>query len=190
MNMIISIRGTNGSGKSTIIRTLLKEHKHKPIYGVLGPRMPEAYEVKVPRSKAPVYVLGPYVTSSGGCDSVQPYELIIELIEKYGAKGHVVFEGVIVTSVYGRVGILLEKWGMSAVFMFLDTTLETCLERIEARRGRPRDARLIKNVTAKYNTAMRIKQKVTEEKKMQVATVSSDTGLDFLLKLLPRAQKV
>jgi hypothetical protein len=40
--MLINLRGTSGSGKSTAVLGLLAQCPHKPIYGALG-RLPEAY---------------------------------------------------------------------------------------------------------------------------------------------------
>lgn len=181
--MLISLRGTNGSAKSTVVRKFMTDAVVTPIYASLGTRLPEAYKVVVSGCKKPVFVLGPYVTQCGGCDRLQ-YDQLIELIEKYALKGHVLFEGIIVTSVYGRVGTLLEKYRKNAVFVFLDTPLEVCLERVEARRGKPRDDRLVKNVSSKYNSALRVRDKVVADKIMRAYTVSATEAPKFLVDLL------
>lgn len=165
----------------------MAECKVKPIYGALGPRMPEAYELMVPKCKTKTYLLGPYLTDCGGCDRLIPYELIPDLIKKYAPKGHVLFEGIIVTSVYGQVGALMEQWKKNSIFLFLDTTLDECLNRIEKRRDKGRDDRLIKNVSAKYDTALRVKKKVLEDNIMTAMDVSSATAKEVILKLLQRA---
>src|SRR5262245_20851875 len=70
---VISIRGTNGSGKSTVVRQVFAQCARRvPIYGLLGLRQPEAYQCVVPHVPDPVFVLGPYLTECGGCDAVQP----------------------------------------------------------------------------------------------------------------------
>src|SRR5690606_34634055 len=99
--MLINLRGTNGSGKSTIIRRLFEQYNPRQRYGCLGLPRAEANELRVPRVAKPVYILGPYSTPTGGCDSIQPYDLILELMEKYAARGHVIFEGVLISSSYG-----------------------------------------------------------------------------------------
>lgn len=182
--MLISLRGTNGSGKSTVIRALMRGSSCSPIYGCLGPRQPEAYELGVPGCKERVFLLGPYQTPTGGCDRLQ-YEQVLDLIKKYEPKGHVIFEGIIVTSVYGRVGALMEQYKTDSVFVFLDTPLEVCLERVEARRGgKARDERLIKNVTNKFNSAARIKERVASEGIMRCFTVSSSNGAKVIKQIL------
>ena len=170
-----------------MVRSLFEQCVSKPklIRGIFGVRRPEAYELLLPKVKAPVYVLGPYVTGSGGCDSIQPYELIPELIKKYATMGHVVFEGIIVTSVYGQVGTLMEQWKKQSVFLFLDTPLEVCLARVEARRGgKGRDERLIKNVTGKYNSALRVKERVLADGIMRAEVASSSNAHKTIIKLL------
>jgi hypothetical protein len=42
---IINLRGTNGSGKSTIVSQVLVKFPYKAVYGILGPRRPEAYRL-------------------------------------------------------------------------------------------------------------------------------------------------
>lgn len=185
--MLISLRGTNGAGKSTVVRSLFPADFVRPIYGVLGPKLPEAYPLTIPKCKKLLYILGPYTTGTGGCDRIQPYDLIPALITKYAARGHVLFEGIIVTSVYGQVGALMEKFKKNSVFVFLDTPLEECLRRIEARRGgRPRDERLIKNVTSKYNTMWHIKERIEREKIMRVEVASSDDAAKKIISILQK----
>jgi ABC-type cobalamin/Fe3+-siderophores transport system ATPase subunit len=45
--MIINIRGTNGSGKSTVVKKFLQRFPHVELFGALGPRRPEAYKVRL-----------------------------------------------------------------------------------------------------------------------------------------------
>lgn len=190
--MIISIRGTNGSGKSTIVRKLVAGYLQKKIYGILGARLPEAYFLVVPKVAKPVYVLGPYEnTAVSGCDQVQPYDLILDLIEKYARRkeGHVVFEGVILSSSYGRVGRLMEEWGQEAVMAFLDTPLETCLKNVQARRDTKKNAKPFnpKNTTSKFEQIYGSRQNIIDAGTLRVVDISMDTGYDTVLKLLKEA---
>ena len=189
--MLLSIRGTNGSSKSTIVRELLKSASKKTaIYGVLGPRAPEAYGLTLKGVKKPVYVLGAYEIPTGGCDLIRPYDLILELIRKYAAKGHVIFEGVLVSSSYGRVGQLMEEWGQEAVMAFLDTPLETCIKNVEGRRKVRGDDRQFdpKNLTTKYNQIVKSKEKIAEAGKLRVETLNYGRGAEQVLELLRSAK--
>jgi hypothetical protein len=68
--MLINLRGTSGSSKTTIVRRLLHQWGARPIFGLLGLRAPVAYRLDRAPLDAPVYVLGPYRTSCGGCDAL------------------------------------------------------------------------------------------------------------------------
>ncbi len=187
--MLVSIRGTNGSGKTTIVRAFLDQFKGVPIYGVLGPRSPESYALNVKGIQRPLYVLGSYHTISGGLDQVQPYDLILGLIEKYAAKGHVVFEGVIVSSSYGRVRRLLEKWGQEAVMAFLTTSLEDCLKNVQKRRNARDDVREFnpKNTTSKYNQILKSRTTIAEAGKLRGVDIDPNKGVAQVLELLRSA---
>lgn len=184
--MIISVRGTNGSGKSTVVRGLMGLGVAKPIFGVLGPSKPEAYKVQLPNVTEPVYVLGPYVTETGGCDCVQPFDLILELLEKYAARGHVVFEGMMVSDTYGRIGRLLEKYGQQAVFTFLPTPLEECIRRVEERRvGRGNTKPLNpKNTTNRYASVQKVRDKIEAAGIMRTVTLTVGAEADDVQALL------
>lgn len=189
--MIVNIRSTNGGGKSTVVRGLLKAAIQRTgIYGCLGPRTPEAYELHVSGVRRPVYVLGGYELPTGGCDLVQPYDLILDLLRKYAAKGHVVFEGVLISSSYGRVGTLMEEWGQEAVMGFLDTPLETCIQNVEARRVARGDGRTFNphNLATKYHQIVRGRAKIEREGKLRVETLNYGKALEQVLVLLRSAK--
>lgn len=188
--MLISVRGTNGSSKSTVVRGVLQAAVRKvPIYGVLGPRTPEAYELLIKKVEKPVYVLGSYDVPSGGCDQIQPYDLILVLLEKYAEKGHVLFEGVLVSSSYGRVGELMERWGQDAVMAFLDTSLEQCIKNVEKRRKERGDGREFNptNLTTKFNQITKNKAKIRDAGKLRVETLNFGKGVEQVLALLRSA---
>lgn len=188
--MLLSLRGTNGSGKSTVIRAFFAEYKHKPIYGVLGPRLAEANQVTVAKCAKPVFVLGPYQVVTGGCDRIIPFDLIPELINKYAARGHVIFEGVIVASIYGQIGTLMEKYKQEAVMLFLDTPLETCIERVQSRRNERSDGRTFdpSNLAQKYKACQRVKERAQKDKIMRVVEASSTEAHIVMAKLLRGAK--
>lgn len=185
--MLLNIRATNGGGKSTVVRGLLDIAENKqPIYGVLGPRIPEGYELRIKGVKKSVYVLGGYELPTGGCDLIQPYDLILELLRKYAPKGHVVFEGVLVSSSYGRVGLLMEEWGQEAVMAFLDTPLETCIKNVEVRRKARGDERPFNpaNLTSKYNQILKNRERIAANGKLRVVLLNYGRGLEQALDLL------
>lgn len=185
--MVINLRSTNGGGKTHVIRALMALATVPPArnYGLLGPRKPEAYELLLPGVKDPTYLIGPYLAWSGGCDNIRSYDVVVELIKKYALRGHVIFEGVLISSTYGQIGTLMERWGKDSVFVFLDTPLAVCIQRVEERRGgKPRDARLIKNVSGKFYSCQQVKEKVERDGRMRTVWVNSTDGHKTILKLL------
>jgi hypothetical protein len=84
------------------------ELSSRPLYGLFAMLEPEAYECAVPEIGY-LYIIGPYETPCGGCDAIQPYGLIPGLIRKYAARGHVLFEGLLIGDCYGKVGALLDQ---------------------------------------------------------------------------------
>jgi hypothetical protein len=179
--MIMNIRGTNGSGKSTIVRSLLKQGKPQPIFGLLGARKPEAYRLSLNGSL--VFVLGPYEAQKnmGGCDLIHDYSSIGDLIRKYEPKGHVVFEGAMISATWGALGALLEQHGQKITILFLDTTLEQCLKNIGTR---GKTGNRLHTVESKFKCIARIHKRLEEEGRLRVSYVSMENGLDILLRLI------
>lgn len=181
--MVVNIRGPHGAGKSTAIRALMGT-AFRPVYDVLfGLRHPEAYVGTLPGVAREVFILGRYDIPCGGCDTIQPYKLIPPLIEKYAARGHVLFEGVLVATCWGAVGEALERWG-DAVILFLDTPVEECLRRVERRRGCARDERLIENVAAKHRAVERIRERVIADDILRAMTTTADQAPGIIGELL------
>jgi hypothetical protein len=173
-----------------VIRNLFKEVPQKPRFGILGARLPEAYQLTIPKVKKPVAVLGPYTTACGGCDRLIPFSIIPDLILKYAKEGHVIFEGVIVASIYGQIGTLMEQFKKDAVFLFLDTSLEDCISRVRARREDRTDLREFNptHLTTKYRATQRVHDKVKTDGIMRAETVSTEDAHKVLIKLLQGAK--
>lgn len=194
MGIIINVRGTNGSGKSTIVQAILAKARNKrQIYGVLGARQPEAYEVYLTLGgkSVPLYVLGPYRTAAGGADCIQPFDLIPELIRKYAARGDVLFEGVLVSKTNGQVGACLAEYGKDAILLFLDTTLEECIDSVQIRRDARGDARKFNphNLTEAYKSVQRVRKTLIGEDKLRIIDVHRGKAVDLILELLLKKRK-
>lgn len=163
MTTIVSIRGTHGSGKSTIVKKIIDKYKGVPRLNEKG--KPMGYEVQLPKSQ--LFVVGPYVTACGGCDAVQPYSDIWPLVDRYAQMGwDVLFEGALVSSSYGSIGHSMNYWqtnqGATCKFAFLDTPLATCLERIAARRAARGNFEPVNplNTTVKHQNVLRTKDQM------------------------------
>ena len=133
MNCIIKLHGTSGSGKTTVARELMKNADL--VRTILNPasRKPEAYEVRW-LYKNPLFILGPYTATCGGLDSLSDVNDHIRLLHQCAEYGHVFYEGLLGSEYYGRIGKETEKYGDSHIFAFLDTPIDLCLARVQARR--------------------------------------------------------
>jgi hypothetical protein len=134
-HQIVNIRGCNGSGKTTIVRRFLDRLPSQPLGG--KPGRPAGYTVDASPwgISVPVYVVGSYENTCGGTDGINTQEEIAERVVKAHALGHVLVEGLLMSksSAGGHVAPILKEHG--AIFAFLDTPWETCLERVLQRRA-------------------------------------------------------
>ncbi len=180
--MVIDICGTNGSGKSTIVRTILTQLGSRKLYGVCGIKQPEAYGCIF--EGEPLFILGSYERVTGGVDNIQPYELILDLTRKYVAKGHVLLEGVVASGAYGRLKALLSQLKTPVVLLFMDTSLEVCIANTKKRRGARGEDKEFNptNLTKKYNQMPR--QRELSAEKFLVKDISMDNGVKTVLNLL------
>src|SRR5882724_1628876 len=97
---ILNLRGTHGSGKTTIVRQLMGRYKAEPLQGPED-RKPQGYHMKT--TFGDIRVVGSYETACGGCDAIQPYDLIWPRVVNYAEVGHVVFEGALISSCLGAI---------------------------------------------------------------------------------------
>jgi hypothetical protein len=134
---ILNLRGCNGSGKSTIARALFQgEDYHEidlaPYHTPKGALRHVAGYLVPSRS---LVVVGPYRTDCGGCDAVKTQDLVCESVRMAAVRApNVFFEGVIVSTIFQRYYALSRELG-GMVWAYLDTPLEVCLARIQARNG-------------------------------------------------------
>lgn len=138
MNRIVNIRGANGSGKTAIVRRFLDRLPNEALGEV---RRPKGYRVDAREwgILTPIYVVGSYENTCGGTDGINTQEEIADRIVKAHEFGHVLVEGLLMSksSDGGHVAPIMRSLG--AVFAFLDTPWEVCLERVLSRRAAARN---------------------------------------------------
>lgn len=139
--MIFNIRGTNGSGKSTIAESFIKkgaEEVDLVIYEAPTKRKPENRKiVKGYLSQwadiGSVCVVGPYTNKIGGMDRIKTFALQRDAIRAATKLADtVICEGVLASTVYSSWADFFEEME-DVVVLYLDTPLETCYERIKQR---------------------------------------------------------
>jgi len=133
MFKVIDIRGTHGSGKSTIPTTIIKLYDSVPIIGtpltlegrsgVLGYDIPELN----------LRIVGPYNSACGGCDQVKTQAEIKARVDAWRVDGNVMLEGILVSHTFQPWLEFSEDKNWH--FLFLDTPMQTCIDRVLARRA-------------------------------------------------------
>lgn len=134
--MIINIRGTSGSGKTTVVRKLLNIARPACPYHDGSPS--EKIEGYYCGGLAPVTtaIIGSYAKPTGGSDGIKPLSRVFEQVKWQHDNGlHVVFEGLLVSRSKGRIIDLWEAMHRKNFYILhLTTPFETCLEGIRERR--------------------------------------------------------
>jgi hypothetical protein len=167
--MIFNIRGTNGSGKSTIVRAYMSTlNELEPVTEV---EKGKAIGYKgYNKTGNTVSIVGRYETDCGGCDTIKTQDLVGERVKNAAHFGHAVFEGVIVGDIWGRWKAFADEYqqrtGDMFIFAYLDTPLELCIERVSQRRRKAGKDPYEFNtalVEQKYNNAKRQLEKAQRE---------------------------
>jgi hypothetical protein len=172
---VVNLRGANGSGKSTIVKKFLATG-FKELHGMIGPRRPEAYEVRLAKLREPLFVLGPYETSTGGVDALgAPLIDFLYMLEKYAKRGHVLFESVIISTTFGAVGAWMVDHKDDVIVAYLDTPLDECLKAITARGALVGTT----NVAEKVKSVSRTKT-LMEEAGIRTELLTRDTAFDSI----------
>lgn len=134
-HQIVNIRGCNGSGKTTIVRRFLERLPSTPLGG--KPGKPAGYKVDATAwgITLPIFVVGSYENACGGADGISTQEEIAARVTSAVEHGHVFVEGLLMSksSAGGHVAPILKDHG--AIFAFLNTPWDVCLERVLGRRA-------------------------------------------------------
>jgi hypothetical protein len=173
--VIINLRGPCASGKTTVIRALMHEYHACPLFGLFGRRRPEAYWLPF-LTRDGIYVLGPYVARCGGCDALPSMASVVSLLDKYAPRGHVLFEGLLISGMYGRVGRALERYRQDALVAFLTTPLERCRAQLMKRQSEGR-ARGSASLAQHYARTLKVKQRMLRDGVLRVENLDPDCAV-------------
>ncbi len=155
---LINLRQTSAAGKTTIVRKLIERVGAEPLYGIFGQRQPEAVRILGAR---PLFAIGPY--PAAGCDSVLSragVQGVIDLLQKYSAMGDVIFEGLIISSMFGAIGEWLAARKSQVIIAVLDVTLDDCRVGLAARQGD--NQRAAKSQETHYHRTLKVAERMRE----------------------------
>jgi len=133
--VLINIAGTNGSGKSTVVRWLLDQAATKEPLMVEGRSIPMGYDLTLPKVKGIVHVMGAYEVPTGGCDTIKNIDVAFKHLERQNGMGkHVVYEGAFVMNMT-RGPAFARALADPLYILLLTTPLAACFQAIAARRS-------------------------------------------------------
>lgn len=183
--MVIQIRGTSGSGKTWVIKKLMKAYRFKPI--VTRSKEIKGYYCR----DLNLFIVGKYVTACGGCDTIKSQDEICQRIKKALKKGwNVLFEGLICSHIAARYADLYKQCTQQQVpvkFIFLDTPLEVCRKNINFRRAeRGKPPVQAKNTEKDYTSTHRSRENMHRMgvPNRDMPVISSSKAYGYILKHL------
>lgn len=177
MRLLVNIRGTNGSGKSTIPISMKDD--------------PDTYEVVRPYKGKPKKILtvfptygwvalGAYNRQVGGLDGF-PNKAFTEKVLRYALKKYpeynILMEGILAATTYSTYAQMFkevqEDFNVQPVIYYLMPPVETCIERIKQRNGgKPFKEEL---VHAKYGMMLRGIKKFEQAGEFPLFVVNNST---------------
>jgi len=135
--VIISLRGTSGSGKSHVVHQILRSYES--VITIEYPNeegrksRPRGYVCRRPGQKAPLFVPGHYEIANGGLDTLPSLDYAYDLILKHHELGmSVLYEGKNMSDGWGRV-VEMKRSGLSVKVILLSTPLRECVASVRAR---------------------------------------------------------
>lgn len=136
--MIINIRGTSGSGKSTIVRHVMALYNMKARVMIKDRRQPFCYLLSNPKVEGAtphLCVMGHYETSCGGCDTISKQADIFKAVRHYDDQGFaVIFEGLLLSGEVTNTASLHHEGRQLYVFGLDQVPVDVCLESVNGRR--------------------------------------------------------
>lgn len=128
-NKVLDVRGTHGSGKSTLVRKILETYEAKAV-------TENGEHLGYYAAAIDCGVIARYTETGGGCDGIKTADEVVRRVKLFHSRYRTtVFEGVLVSHTFSRYARLADELGRENYwFLFLNTPLETCISRVERRR--------------------------------------------------------
>jgi predicted kinase len=172
---VVNLRGTSGSGKTTIVRHILS-HGHWETWSVQGKVLGYINE------DLKWAVVGSYENTCGGCDGIKTQDETedrIRFLLNYGYS--VIFEGLLISTLTSRWENFAKSIDANMLFYYIDTPVEECIERVKLRRLQAGNTKPFNT----ENTVNRVKAIETTRQKLTAAGCYCLTGSqDMIMKNL------
>ena len=146
--MIIQIRGTSGSGKTWVVKEIMKEYDWEPHY-VENRKRPLYY------TSGDIIVLGHYEIDCGGCDTIGSAPKVFQTIQNLKVPYKVMITEGLLWGEDVKWTVQLEDTVRS---LYLHTSLEDCLNNVKKRQGgiEPKDPnRVVRKLSKRIQTISR-----------------------------------
>lgn len=179
--MIIQVRGTNGSGKTTVVRRVMQSVGDWDAVKVANRRQPLYYKsIDCPKQ---VVALGHYETATGGCDTIPKAKDVYDLAASFDEPTVVLMEGIFLSEDTKWTKLLAEKHTVHA--LFLTTPLDQCVRQVLSRRAEGGNDKELDptRMTRRFHDIERCRRKMVELG-LNARRVSSDQAVRVTLNLL------
>ena len=160
--MIVNVRGTFGSGKSTVVRRVMEKYAERRPVHCEGRKQPFGYQCIRADHGRNLWVVGHYETACGGTDTIPKINVIYEQVNKAADLGYdVIYEGgALVAGDWRRAAEAAKHHPFTAII--LTTPIEVCLDSIRARRAARGDDRPLNpdNTVGRYHYTLKLADKL------------------------------
>lgn len=179
---IYQIRGTSGSGKTTVMRNFMKPNRWEQVHS------PGRKKPLMCYNENDLIVLGDYESLYGGCDTIGSAKAVYELIQKLavgsynGKERAIVCEGLLLSE-DTKWALQLRNEGHELKILFLTTLPQECLNRIKSRRAKAGNEKPLNpnNTLNRLNAIERAYQKLSNQENITVRRCQSKHAVSILL---------
>lgn len=179
--MIVTVHGTHGSGKSTVIRKVMERFSNREELQRYPRRRPIGYLLS--NHHANLFIPGHYETPCGGCDTIPVVNDVYGLIRIYARNGcNVLFEGILAQHSTPNL-LSLKEW--KPVVIVLDVSNDEAYAAVQGRRRERGDERPLKpDNIIKENASIKKRIPKLKDAGYDVRIVKRDAAYDEVINLL------
>lgn len=133
--IVITIRGTYGSGKTTLARSIMATYTNEQKFYMPKRTRPLYHTFDHPSGGRPLAVLGSYETVCGGCDTIGDNDTIFQTINYLLAEDYdVLYESIMLAGNIGHTVRHFKESNWDLHVIYLDVPVSVCLDSVNQRR--------------------------------------------------------